>query len=402
MAIGTGCLFVLIYLTRHEDSLARQCLIIGITGVVIFRAAFLSSMMGRGKESQERMDTRNQAIEDFQANREAVLAKFAKRRADALFKEISGNNGSAKDCAEVDGVVPGDGSDAGLASGGVDLSTVRLERAARLEASGGTVKSFSIDGLASKVFVSEKPGLRLGSMTWDGAVILSRVLPTVAAEITHSRAGLAINRRSVVCELGAGTGLCGVTAALCGARCLITDKAGEVTPIMACTVELNAEGISSAGGSAEVTELSWGDSEACGRALAWSASQCSSSDGFFDLIIGADVVYHVDLVQPLVRTLEELCPLGCPTRILIAYRERGAGAAFLAELKKAGFFVCVYSHGDKKDSWRALYALRLEAEIASGPSAATTDTAGLGAGKKYHVSTEHVILELSRKKMGAE
>ena len=54
------------------------------------------------------------------------------------------------------------------------------------------------------------------------------------------------------------------------------------------------------------------------------------------------------------------------------------------------------------DTWRALYALRLEAEIASGPSAATTDTAGLGTGKKYHVSTEHVILELSRKKFEAE
>ena len=212
-----------------------------------------------------------------------------------------------------------------------DLASARAARVSRLQAREGTVRSFVVPGIQTGVKISEKAGLALGSVTWDGAVVLSEYLASPKEALK--------GKGELVCELGAGTGLSGTTAALCGCQVLLTDKAGEVTSIMRETVELNGDSIAAAGGHADVLELSWGDAEATTRAVDWASMR--GSTGVFDIILGADIVFKTDLVEALLETIEGLVPPGSKTRVLLAYRERGAGDIFFRGAIERGFALSV-------------------------------------------------------------
>ena len=112
-------------------------------------------------------------------------------------------------------------------------------RMARLGA--GITKNVLVPGLGM-VAVCEMPGSKLGSTTWEGALVLSAYLPLyLSNNYGHVP-------QPKVLELGAGTGLCGVAAALVGCDALLTDKAGEVTDVMRRTVDLNRASWQAAGG----------------------------------------------------------------------------------------------------------------------------------------------------------
>lgn len=130
-----------------------------------------------------------------------------------------------------------------------------------------------------------------------------------------------------VIELGAGTGLVGIVAALMGefnnsqkcckfelyvkvcmspgARATITDREPALD-FLSANVKANLPADSP--GSAVVSELTWG--EGLDRYPA----------GGFDLVLGADIVYLKDTFPPLLRTLEHLCSES--TLILLACKIR--------------------------------------------------------------------------------
>ena len=73
-----------------NDSLFRQFMVVVIVGLVIYRAVFLSALMGPDEDAMEKKQVREEAIEEFHTKREATLLKYAKLREEAA-KGLSTN-----------------------------------------------------------------------------------------------------------------------------------------------------------------------------------------------------------------------------------------------------------------------------------------------------------------------
>ncbi|XP_068446430.1 protein N-lysine methyltransferase METTL21A [Clinocottus analis] len=137
--------------------------------------------------------------------------------------------------------------------------------------------------------------LGVAAVVWDAAVVMCMYLEMGRLEVKG---------REVI-ELGAGTGLVGIVAALMGAKVTITDRAPALD-FMSANVKANLPPDSQ--GSVVVSELSWG--EGLERYPA----------GGFDLVLGADIVYLEDTFVPLLQTLEHLC--SDATAVLLACKIR--------------------------------------------------------------------------------
>ncbi|KAM9766771.1 protein N-lysine methyltransferase METTL21A [Menidia menidia] len=137
--------------------------------------------------------------------------------------------------------------------------------------------------------------LGVAAVVWDAAVVMCMYLEMQKVELKGRRA----------IELGAGTGLVGIVAALLGAHVTITDRPPALD-FLSANVKANVppqylENV-------VVSELTWG--EGLERYPA----------GGFDLVFGADIVYLEDTFLPLLRTLEHLCSES--TAVLLACKIR--------------------------------------------------------------------------------
>ncbi|XP_077424783.1 protein N-lysine methyltransferase METTL21A [Vanacampus margaritifer] len=124
--------------------------------------------------------------------------------------------------------------------------------------------------------------LGVAAVVWDAAVVLCMYL-----ELGHVDL-----KGKVSIELGAGTGLVGIVAALLGAKVTITDRKCALD-FLSTNVKANLP--SDLQQSAVVSELSWGEDLARFPA------------GGFELVLGADIVYLEDTFVPLIQTLQHLC-----------------------------------------------------------------------------------------------
>ena len=114
-----------------------------------------------------------------------------------------------------------------------------------------------------------------GTSMWAAGEILSDFLAE-RRELCRSARAL---------ELGAGTGVVGLTAAFFGAEVTLTDLPRQL-PLLRRNVEAN--GLE----HTEVRELDWSDEQ-----------QRTMAMGDWDLILGSDVAYDPMLFEPLVQTL---------------------------------------------------------------------------------------------------
>ncbi|MCO5591183.1 hypothetical protein L7F22_051976 [Adiantum nelumboides] len=174
-----------------------------------------------------------------------------------------------------------------------------------------------LDFLGHRLQLAQDPNSKhLGTTVWDSSMVFVKFLEQNCkkGELSHSKL---VGKR--VIELGAGCGLAGLGMALLGCHLVATDQV-EVLPLLIRNLERNmARAIHSPSdspflgslGTVEVVELNWGDE-----------MQIKAFKPPFDYIIGSDIVYKEQLLEPLVTTLIGLA--GPKTTILLANEYRSS------------------------------------------------------------------------------
>lgn len=252
------------------------------------------------------------------------------------------------------------------------------------------------------LFVLERPnsGLGTGLTTWDGAVVLAKLLER---RFARGMRGLR------VVEVGAGTGVAGVAAGMLGADALLTDLPYALDNLRECA-RRNAGAVK---GSVAAAALDWAAPRASAAALP-EELRGRLDPGAADVVLGADVVWVPELIAPLVSTLRFLAggsgsggeggkggaggaggeggEGGRPSPVvLIAHqtRSRQGDALFFESLRAAGFTHRLLPRGemhpDFSDPQIDVVEARLAAEGASlgvaGPAGVAAAT-GPGTGER--------------------
>ncbi|KAM4538310.1 protein N-lysine methyltransferase METTL21A [Fundulus diaphanus] len=123
--------------------------------------------------------------------------------------------------------------------------------------------------------------LGVAAVVWDAAVVMCMYLELGAVELKGKKA----------IELGAGTGLVGIVAALLGAHVTITDREPALEFLSA---NVNANLPPRSRDTVIVSDLTWGQG-------------LERFPGGFDLVLGADIIYLEETFPALLQTLEHLC-----------------------------------------------------------------------------------------------
>eukprot|EP00416_Gambierdiscus_australes_P043287 CAMPEP_0171101066 /NCGR_PEP_ID=MMETSP0766_2-20121228/53885_1 /TAXON_ID=439317 /ORGANISM="Gambierdiscus australes, Strain CAWD 149" /LENGTH=308 /DNA_ID=CAMNT_0011561023 /DNA_START=136 /DNA_END=1062 /DNA_ORIENTATION=+ len=185
-----------------------------------------------------------------------------------------------------------------------------------------------------------------GRSVWDGAVALSKVLEHNTQLIEGRR----------VLELGAGRGIVGLSASLLGARrvtltdleyCLETLQEGVLLNGLAgesCAHDASALREGPNVSSISVAELDWSEPE--------KFFLRRDGEKAYDVVLAADVVWLLELVEPLVRTFRTICENSSAAEVLVVHqtRSRTVEAAFLAAMATASFEVMWELKGGSLDA----------------------------------------------------
>ena len=147
--------------------------------------------------------------------------------------------------------------------------------------------------------------LGLGCVVWPASVLLSKLLSN---DKSYSKV-LNLNvQNKLVVELGTGTGLPSIVAALNGARKVVATDRNDI--IEKCTKKNILATIYDVPNLSAET-LDWGTD---------GAESLIKSHGTPDIIIGADLIYHESAFKPLADTLFALS--GKDTQIIITGKQR--------------------------------------------------------------------------------
>ncbi|NXY18211.1 EFMT3 methyltransferase, partial [Atrichornis clamosus] len=158
-------------------------------------------------------------------------------------------------------------------------------------------RRFRLCGRVLRIAEHHGPRLGLAGAVWEAALSLCRFLGEQHLELAGRR----------VLELGAGTGIVGIFAAMLGAGVTLTDRPAAL-PQLRENVRRNFPG--GVGGPRV-------------RALLWGRDQHLFTPKFH-LILGSDIVYDPRAFAPLLRTLRHFVTL--PAQALLSARLRGGDA----------------------------------------------------------------------------
>ncbi|KAJ9616370.1 hypothetical protein H2200_000088 [Cladophialophora chaetospira] len=135
-------------------------------------------------------------------------------------------------------------------------------------------------------------GNNVGLRTWEAALHLGWYLFKQSPELVRGKN---------ILELGAGTGFLSILCAgLKAASVLATDGLGLVCESLQANVDLNLQNntLGDAKGP-DVLQLDWTDQPAIEQLI----EDARKSNTSYDLVIGADITYHPDILRPLAELL---------------------------------------------------------------------------------------------------
>lgn len=155
-----------------------------------------------------------------------------------------------------------------------------------IKVDGATVKKIRLHGFKLD---SDETSRSTGVTLWQAAPRLAEYLQ-VQPDLCKGKS---------VLELGAGLGLCGITAHYLGAAVTMTDGDTHALQKLRENVRQNCNDDDDGGGEG-------GDSQVACRQLLWGSpymEQFLEQHGKFDTVIGADVIYTKDSILPLFDTV---------------------------------------------------------------------------------------------------
>lgn len=190
-----------------------------------------------------------------------------------------------------------------------------------------------------------------GFMVWEGSYALLDLLRSGEVPLEGRR----------VLELGAGTGILGLSAAALGAHALITDLASVVEGSLAPNVARNGGGGAAPAGGAWPSAVAVGSRGGSARAapLDWTlplgdARQTVAGDPReADVVLAADTVWLLSLVDPFVSTLAAVLSGGRAEACYWAFRER-AKATSEHFVSSAALLEAMARHGLRVELLRRL------------------------------------------------
>ncbi|GMH37186.1 hypothetical protein BSKO_05059 [Bryopsis sp. KO-2023] len=193
-----------------------------------------------------------------------------------------------------------------------------------LNASPGQTVHLECHGRGISLTVNEHTDYT-GTALWDSAIILAKCMehffPIEASKSsphhqqTHSGGNDTALKGKRAIELGAGTGLAGIACALCNCDVVLTDVQ-EVLPALRASVARNL----GKKDEIQVKELKWGND-----------SHVQATEPPFDLILAADCVFSMELVEPFVGTIvQAMAPSGVAL-IAVEIRSRSVSAEFIQQ-----------------------------------------------------------------------
>uniref|UniRef100_K3X793 FAM86 N-terminal domain-containing protein n=1 Tax=Globisporangium ultimum (strain ATCC 200006 / CBS 805.95 / DAOM BR144) TaxID=431595 RepID=K3X793_GLOUD len=171
-------------------------------------------------------------------------------------------------------------------------------------------------------------GKGTGLTTWDGSIVLAKYLEhTRAADIKGAR----------ILEVGAGTGLVGLSAALLGAKhVILTDLEYTMENLQRNAAETMANAHRTDDGDDDTTDAGTAAvGEVTTQVLDWFDPPTTM--GSLDFVLASDVVWVEELIPPLVQTFDVLLRSSqAPTTVLMSYQKRSivSDQLLFSELEK--------------------------------------------------------------------
>jgi predicted nicotinamide N-methyase len=182
-----------------------------------------------------------------------------------------------------------------------------------------------------------------GRRTWEASFVFAKYIELHSQNV--------LGKDSLVLEVGAGTGVVGIAAAAtCKPRRVI------LTDLEYCHKALRNNVAKSKGTWTDKTR----DVQIDVMTLNWKiVAKAGSWDFIPDVILGSEVVWLYELVEPLVETLKVLCDMriktkGSPPKIFMAYqsRDEDLDEALRVSFKKHGFRTLLIPHTDLPSDYR--------------------------------------------------
>lgn len=176
-------------------------------------------------------------------------------------------------------------------------------------------------------------GDSLGHKTWGSAYLLAQHLHSISLPPAQPN--------SIVLELGAGTGLVGLAAALVWSRPVVLTDLSEIVPNLATNIALNEH----LGGEVRCAVLDWSE-----------PAKFELGDSRATVVIAADPVYDEEHPRMLVGAVEKWLDRGLEARFVLAWPRREAFAGLMEELQRrlteCGLKRMSTEEGTTMDDWK--------------------------------------------------